>query len=50
MPAFRELPMMRVVQPAYQAAPKGGQGTLEAPGVEERRWLSWVRVLANSAG
>lgn len=41
---------MRVVHPAYQALPKGGHGTLVAPGVFDKRWLSWVLVFANSAG
>lgn len=27
MPAFNELPIINVVQPAYQALPNGGQGS-----------------------
>lgn len=41
------LPMMRVVQPAYHCAPKGGKGSFW-PGAS--RELSCVRVFANSAG
>jgi hypothetical protein len=42
-PAFRELPIIRVVQPAYHAGPNFGHGSLSAP---DNRWLSCVRVLA----
>ena len=47
MPALRLLPIIRVVQPAYQAGPKGGKGIFSAVGSRE---LSWVRVLRNSKG
>lgn len=42
-PAFRELPIISVVQPAYHAGPNFGHGSLSAP---DSRWLSCVRVLA----
>lgn len=38
---------MSVVHPAYHCGPNGGNGTLCEEG---RLWLSWMRVLANSAG
>ena len=47
MPALIELPMIRVVQPAYHSRPKRGQGSFCPVG---RRRFSCVRVLANSAG
>lgn len=47
MPAFNELPMIKVVHPAYHCLPNGGQGSF-FPSASLR--LSWERVLANSAG
>lgn len=45
MPAFKELPMISVVQPAYHARPNGGQGSFWPSG---SRRLSCVLVLATA--
>lgn len=45
IPAFKEFPIIRVVHPAYQALPKGGQPSFCPSG---NRRLSWVRVLATT--
>ncbi len=45
MPAFKELPMMSVVQPAYHARPNGGQGSFCPSG---SRRLSCVLVFATA--
>ena len=45
IPAFSELPIISVVQPAYHARPKGGQASFLSVG---RRRLSWERVLATA--
>jgi hypothetical protein len=47
MPAFNELPMIRVVQPAYHCLPKGGQGSFFPSG---NLRLSCVRVFATAVG
>ena len=46
MPAFAELPMIRVVHPAYHCLPNGGHGSF-FPSANLR--LSCVRVLATIA-
>jgi hypothetical protein len=47
IPAFSELPMIKVVHPAYHCRPNGGHGSFLESG---NRRLSCVRVFANSAG
>ena len=47
MPAFAELPITSVVQPAYHALPKGGHGSF-CPSASRR--LSCVRVFATTGG
>ena len=47
MPAFKEFPIMSVVQPAYHCEPKGGHGSFLPSG---RRRFSCVLVLATSRG
>jgi hypothetical protein len=42
-PALIELPIIRVVQPAYHCAPNGGHGSFFPSG---NLRLSWDRVLA----
>ncbi|MBE3045698.1 hypothetical protein IMZ48_24755 [Candidatus Bathyarchaeota archaeon] len=43
MPAFMELPIISVVQPAYHCFPNGGHPSFFPSG---SRWLSCVLVLA----
>jgi hypothetical protein len=47
MPAFNELPMIKVVHPAYHCLPNGGHGSFFPSG---NLRLSCDRVFANSAG
>ena len=47
MPAFRELPMINVVHPAYHAFPNGGQGSFAASG---NLRFNCVLVFATMAG
>lgn len=47
MPAFRELPMIKVVHPAYHCLPNGGHGSFFPSG---NLRLSWDRVFATMFG